>query len=386
MRRPPAWWLFWGSAAPLVYAHAGYPLLAAARGLLRPRPASSGTETPMVSVIIAAHNEAALIIRKLDNTFALDYPTDKIEVIVASDGSDDATDALVRDYGDPRVRLLALPRRGKNQALNAAAAVAYGDILVFSDADTLLQPDALRRLVAPFADPSVGGVGGEHRYGSGPTADLKRWLKELQSQADGLTAAEGQLYAIRRSLYRAIPPDVTDDFYASVQVWAAHRRLVFAPGAVAREVARPAPGAELPRKARIVTGSLNGLWRMRALLNPRVYGFYAVQLFSHKVLRRFSVFFWLGLGLSAPRLARRGRLYRAAALAQAGVWGVALAGVALRETPVGRLPPLRRARSFAIDQAATIIALWRIARGRRGDLWTPTRTPAEAAERDARVA
>lgn len=376
MRRTPAWWLFWGSAATITYAYAGYPLLAAARGLLRPQPIRRSDETPAVSVIVAAHNEAELITRKLDNMFALDYPRDRLEVVVASDGSTDATDALVAGYGASEVRLLELPRGGKNRALNAAVAAAANDILVFSDADTLLEPEALRHLVAPFADAAVGGVGGEHRYGSGRLFGLKRKLKEIQSRADGLTAAEGQLYAIRRELFQPIPPDVTDDFYTSVQVWAGRRRLVFEPRAVARELSTTAPGAELRRKVRIVTGSLNAQWQMRGLLNPFAHGFYAVQLFSHKVLRRMLVVAWLGLALGAPPLWSRGRLYRAAAVAQAGLYGAGALGYALRATRLGHWKPLRRARTFLITNLATVLALWSILRGRRGDLWTPQRVSA----------
>ena len=165
--------VFWLSAGLIVYTYVGFPLLLFVRSLVirrthgrairpdggAPRP------TPRVTIVVVAHNEAATIGAKIENMRALDYPSDRLELIVASDGSDDGTIEIVAGALRPDLRLLALPRAGKIPALNAAAAQARGDILVFSDANSMFAPDALHRLVAPFADPSVGAVGGNQRYG-----------------------------------------------------------------------------------------------------------------------------------------------------------------------------------------------------------------------------
>jgi cellulose synthase/poly-beta-1,6-N-acetylglucosamine synthase-like glycosyltransferase len=157
-------WLFWTSAAVVVYTYIIFPVLVFLRGLLSHRPYKSAEITPAVSLIIAAYNEAGSIGAKLDNVLALDYPSDRLQVLVASDGSDDGTDAIVGRYTNQGINLLSLPRQGKAPALNAAAAAATGEILVFSDANSIYAPDAIRSLVRPFADPAVGGVAGNQRY------------------------------------------------------------------------------------------------------------------------------------------------------------------------------------------------------------------------------
>jgi cellulose synthase/poly-beta-1,6-N-acetylglucosamine synthase-like glycosyltransferase len=373
MGTPITWWLFWGALSLIVYTYLGFPLLAIVLGLLRPRPVKRGSDAPMVSVIVAAYNEAAIITQKLDNTLALDYPRTRLEVIVASDGSEDATNDLVTQHGAPEVRLLALPRQGKNGALNAAVAAARGDILVFTDADATLMPDALRHLVAPFADPLVGGVGGEHEYfgsaGRGVYGHIKQKIKQLQNSATGMTAAEGQIYAIRRALFNSVPNGVTDDFYISLQVPAARRRLVFEPRAVARPIPGPKRQAEFPRKVRVMTRWLYTLWRVRHLLNPLEYGFYALQLFSHKVLHRLVVVPLFVLAVTALMLWGYGWPYKLAVLAQLGLHSAAVLGLLLRGTRLGRLEVFRLPFIFDRGNVAALVAVANLLRGRRYAIW-----------------
>ncbi|WP_161668738.1 glycosyltransferase family 2 protein [Kallotenue papyrolyticum] len=373
--------VFWGSIGLLTYTYIGFPLITIVRGLLHPRRVRRDpTWTPKVSLIIAAYNEAAVIQRKLDNTFALDYPSDRLEVIVASDGSDDGTPDLARRY-PARVTVLDLPRQGKNLTLNAAVAVATGDILVFSDADSMLQADALRWLVAPFADPSVGGVGGDYRYdgvravnqGERTYWDFDRLLKRLQSRSGSMTSAGGQLYAIRRQLYRPIPPGVTDDFFVSVQVPVARQRLIFEPRAIARGPIAASPRAEFRRKVRVMTAGLRGVWAVRQALHPGRYGFFAIQLASHKVLRRLMVVPLLGTWWTAHRLRHCGLLYRGIAAGHAIVHLLALLGLMLRSTPMGRSKIVSLPLFFDMVNLAAIAALWGIVRSVRHDIWTPQR-------------
>src|SRR3990172_3413985 len=164
--------LWWSAAALVLYTYLLFPALVFLRGLLGRRPYKPGEITPRLSLIIAAHNEANTIGAKLDNILSLDYPHERLEVVVASDGSTDNTEAIVSRYARQGIKSLSLPRQGKAPALNAAVAASTGEILVFSDANSMYAPDALRALTRPFADPEVGGVAGDQRYLSGRRADL----------------------------------------------------------------------------------------------------------------------------------------------------------------------------------------------------------------------
>ena len=254
----------------LAYTYLLFPALVVLRALLRPRPHASADIAPPVSIVIAAYNEAATIGAKLENLLSLDYPRDRLEVVIASDGSEDGTDEIVRAHANGTVRLLSLPRRGKAEALNAAVAAASGEILVFSDANSIYAPDAVRALVRPFADPTVGGVAGDQRYlvagGSDGVAageqsywDFDRLLKLTESRAGNVISATGAIYAVRRSLFRPVPVGVTDDFATSTSVIAQGYRLVFAPDAVAYEPVAPAVELEFGRKVRVITRGLRGL-------------------------------------------------------------------------------------------------------------------------------
>jgi cellulose synthase/poly-beta-1,6-N-acetylglucosamine synthase-like glycosyltransferase len=378
-------WGFWGSLGLIAYTYIGFPVLIVLRGWLRPRPVKSSMATPTVSMIIAAYNEASVIKSKLDNTFAIDYPHELIEVVVGSDGSDDGTNQIVSTYGAPNVRLLALPRQGKNRTLNSAVAAATGDILVFSDADSMLTLDSLRHLVAPFNDSEVGGVGGNFHYagsvakGQGERTywDFDRVLKELQSRAGSMTSATGQLYAMRRSLFKPLPVGVTDDFFTSVQVPAAHKRLIFEPRAVATGPVAASARAEFRRKVRVMTAGLRGVWMVRHVLNPVEYGFFALQLWSHKVFRRLMVVPLILLAITAALLWPFGWLYQLAALGQLALHGAGLLGFLSQNTRLGRSKALSLPFFFDMVNAAAIVAIVSLLRGERHDIWAPQRTEAE---------
>jgi cellulose synthase/poly-beta-1,6-N-acetylglucosamine synthase-like glycosyltransferase len=384
-------WLFWGSLGLIIYTYIGFPLLNALRGTLRPRPIKRGAEMPSISMIVAAYNEGAVIVKKLDNTFALNYPRERIQIVVASDGSDDGTNDLVAGYGAPEVHLLVLPRQGKNRTLNDAVAAATGDILVFSDADSMLAPDALRHLVAPFVDPEVGGVGGDFHYasdrgeGEGERTywSFDRTLKQLQSRAGSITSATGQIYAMRQSLFKPLPLGVTDDFFTSIQVPAAHRRLVFEPQALAYGPVAASSKAEFRRKVRVMTAGLRGVWMVRRVLNPFEYGFFAIQLWSHKVLRRLMVLPLIVLCASALVLWPFGWLYQLAAIGQLGLHGAGLLGFLLRKTRLGQSKVLSLPFFFDMVNAAAIVALVNLIRGERHDIWVPQRSE-EASGSDTR--
>jgi glycosyltransferase involved in cell wall biosynthesis len=376
--------VFWSAVGTVAATYVVFPLLVIARARLRPRPHFLADITPSLTLIVAAHNEAADIGAKLENIASLDYPADLLEVIVVSDGCDDGTEEIVRSFTGREVRLLSLPRVGKAAALNAATAEARGEILVFSDANSALAPDALLALVSSFADPNVGGVAGDQRYvadqgldttGSGERGywDFDRTMKKAESLADNVISATGAIYAVRASLVGPVPEGVTDDFYTSTGVIARGFRLVFAPDAVAFEPVARSAGLEFGRKVRVMTRGLRAVVLRRALLDPRVHGLYSVQLFAHKVLRRLMVFPLAALALSSPLLWRRGTVYRAATVAQAGLYGLGALGLALADKPLGRRKLLALPAFFCFVNAAALRAAWNLARGRQIDRWEPRR-------------
>lgn len=376
--------IFWSALGLIVYTYAIFPLLTLLRGLLWRKPYHSAEITPRVSLIIAAYNEAQNIGAKLDNVLALTYPRQKLEVIVASDGSTDGTDEIVRGYTTHGIRLLSLPRGGKAPALNAAVAAATGDILVFSDANSMYAPNAIHALVRPFADPTVGGVAGNQVYlkekGGGASGggeqsywSFDRKLKQLQSAAGNAISATGAIYAIRRFLFQPVPGGVTDDFTISTGVITQGQRLVFAPDAIAYEPVAGSGDREFGRKVRIITRGLRAVIVRRELLNPFRYGFYALQIFSHKVLRRLVVIPLLLLLPASPLLWNQGWFYQAALAAQLVVYGCGLLGFVLSNSRWGKMNFFSIPFFFCMVNFASLLAAWNIIRGHRIERWEPQR-------------
>jgi glycosyltransferase involved in cell wall biosynthesis len=384
---------FWVAAGMVAFTYVVAPLVVVVRGLLRPKPVHAASVEPSVAIVIAARNEADHIGARLDNLAGLDYPADRLGVVIASDGSDDDTVAIARERAarSPRldIRVLDLGRVGKADALNAAIETVSAEIVVFSDANTAFAPDAIRQVAAPFADPSVGGVAGnqvylprgskiEDSHGERGYWDLDRVLKRAESAAGSTISATGALYALRRELVPTVIAGVTDDFYVSTAVVAAGRRLVFAPDAVAYEP--PAPGARLEyrRKARIMTRGLRGVAARRSLLDPRRHGFYSFQLVWHKLLRRLMVVPLAVIGLTSLALVRSGTLYRLVALAQVAGYLLAAVGLLAPRSRLGRSRPAGLAAFFVMVNAASAEAVWNLLTNRRIDRWEPRRAESES--------
>jgi cellulose synthase/poly-beta-1,6-N-acetylglucosamine synthase-like glycosyltransferase len=378
-------WVFWSSMAFLVYAYGGFVLLVGAVGLWLRRRVRKLPITPGVTLIIAAYNEEKVIADRLENALAMDYPRDRLQIMVASDGSTDRTDDIVASYAPRGVLLLSLPRKGKIRTLNAAVARATGKILVFTDANIMCRPDALRALVANFADPRVGGVAGHTTYTLDPASESSSygerlywrydtWLKKLESQTGSIVSAHGGLYAVRRVLFRPIPDGaVTDDFAISTAVVAQGYRLVFEPDALATEVAVPEAKREFRRRVRLMTRGLRGVFLRRRLLNPRRYGFYSVVLASHKLARRL-VPVWLAI-LAVASLAAwsEGPIYQIAVLGQALFYGMASVGYLLRRSRAGRAKVLYIPFYYCMANVACSVAWVHALRGRRIEVWQPQR-------------
>jgi glycosyltransferase involved in cell wall biosynthesis len=378
--------LFWVSSLVVGWTYVAFPIVLLVRAILRPRPHVEAAVTPRVSVVIAARDEEQAIGAKLENLLATTYPAECREVVVASDGSTDATADVVRSFADRGVTLRELETVGKAAALEAAVAAATGEVLVFTDANSMFAPDALSRLVRPFADPEVGGVAGNQVYepGEGDRAagegerrywNLDRALKVAESRAGNVISATGAIYAVRRSLFDGVPVGVTDDFAVSTNVIARGRRLVFAPDAIAYEPVAVDDRREYRRKVRIITRGLNGVIVRRSLLDPRNHGFYAVQLLTHKLLRRVMVWPLAVLAAASVGAWRRGPIYRLAAVAQVAFYGAGAVALLAPASALGGLRPARVAGFFVLVNIAAANACVNVLRGRTIASWQPDRGP-----------
>jgi cellulose synthase/poly-beta-1,6-N-acetylglucosamine synthase-like glycosyltransferase len=382
--------LFWGCVAYLVYVYAGFPLLVVLRGRFWPRPYERRRIEPKVTVVMAAHNEAAVIEDKIASVLSLDYPPERLEIVIASDGSDDGTDEIVRRSGNGRVRLLSLDRVGKAAALNAAVDVAAGDVLVFTDANSILAEQAVRELVAPLADPAIGGVAGNQIYYKPQSGDssvvgeqqywnFDRVLKQAQSAAGSVTGATGALYSIRRGLFQPVRADVNDDLLTSLRVIARGYRLVFAPKAVAYEHVVESASQTFSRRVRVMARGLRCVVVMRALLDPRRYGFFSIQLMSHKLLLRTAVVPLLLLVAWTAVLWDHGWFYRAALLAQACFYVLGVLGILFADRRLAKWKPFALPAYFVLINAAAARAIWQLLRGEKHDRWTPRSSADQAA-------
>ncbi|MEK6326747.1 MAG: glycosyltransferase [Actinomycetota bacterium] len=351
---------FWISVGLLVYTHLGYPALLWLLTRLRDTTDELGEVTeppPSVSLIVAAHDEEASIARWVRATLALDYPRERLEVVVVSDGSVDRTLELASEAGADLV--LEVPRGGKVAALNAAVEKARGEVLAFSDANATWEPDALRRLVARFADPRTGYVCGQLRLegAGGENQEGLYWRYEmaaraLESRLAGVTAGNGAINAVRREAYIALEPTRGQDISLPYELTKRGWRAVFEPGAVAREPMAATLGSEFRRKRRMLAGAWATMLR-HGMLSPRGYGpAYAFEILSHRALRYLSPLLHLvALGTNLALLGQ-GAIYVVTLAAQLAL----LATAAL--APVVPLRAFQVARYYVAVTAASAAGLW----------------------------
>lgn len=377
--------LFWLLVTLVAYAYAGYAACVLALARLRPRPARSAEILPTVSLIIPCYNEAAYIAQKIENSLSLDYPRDSLQILVISSGSDDGTEAIVANYADAGVSCIVEPcRAGKEAAMQHATQIASGEILIFTDANALINRDALRLIVRWFADPDVGCVSGEKRVCStnpqrSGSAEGLYWryesaLKRLDSLVGSTMGAAGELLAIRTALVTFRETDsIIEDFVLSMRVIEAGHRVVYEPGAVALEDAPASFEDVFERRARIAAGGFQALWRLRSLLNPG-RGLVWWQYVSHRALRWAVVPFLLpGIIALNARSARSGRLYRAGFVLQLLFYGSALVGWWRRDSALGRCPVFYFPFFFSAMNAAVVVGFVRWVSGRQTVLWKRTR-------------
>ena len=375
--------IFWASAAALLYAYAGYPLLVWAVARLRPRPVRRASFEPAVTVLITAYNEERDLAAKLENTLRLDYPAGKLEVLVASDCSNDRTDEIVRSFAGRGVRLHRQAERlGKTAAQNAAVELARGEVILFSDATTLYERDVLRAVVPNFADASVGCVAGHLVYvdpartGTGAGArsywGYETFLRRQESLACSLIGAPGALYAVRRTAYVPLYHEACSDFIIATKMVEQGLRAVYEPRAVCTEETNRRPGREMSMRVRVIAQTLTDLWRHRAMMNPARSGFYAVELVSHKVMRYLVPLFLVCVLAASAALAPASRFYAALLAGQVVFYAAALAGWLLLRVGVRALP-LALPAYFVLANLACVLAFYKFARGERFARWDTAR-------------
>lgn len=371
--------LFALSLFGVFFAYVGYPLSLLLISLVRTHEVARAPFTPLATLIITACNEEKRIREKLENTLSLDYPEGCLQILVASDGSTDATCAIVREYAERGVELLALPeRRGKEFAQKDAVATARGDILVFSDVATRLEPCGVREIVANFADPAVGCVSSVDKVmgqdgrpsGEGAYVRYEMWLRALESKVHSLVGLSGSFFAARRNVCRDFSGEVQSDFSTLLNSLKIGLRGVSDPRAVGFYLDVVDSRREFERKARTVLRGLTVFFGNLGFLNVFHYGLFSYQYFCHKLLR-WLVPGFLALALVAnAALAPGSAVYAMLLLAQFVLYSMALLGwfrKDLLSRSLFKIPTY-----FMAVNASILVAWWRFLTGERLVMWTPS--------------
>ena len=380
--------IFSFAVAALVYTYFGYPLVVYLVSILFPRPVKKAVIEPSVTVIITAYNEEKDIAEKLENTLLIDYPKEKFEILVASDGSTDKTDQIVKGFADRGVKLFRQEGRvGKTVTQNNAVERANGEIILFSDATTMYQPGVLREMLPSFADETVGCVAGKLIYvdrqdttiGQGAKSywNYETFIKEAESRTCSLIGASGCLYAVRKSAYEPMYPEACSDFLIATILYRQGLRTIFEPNAVCFEETNNQSGKEIRMRIRVISQTFNDLWRNGAMLNPFRSGFYAVELISHKVLRYAVPLFLLMILLSNAVIAGLSPIFLILFIAQLGFYAMAISAWVLEKNGV-RLGLFAIPLYFCLANLASIIAFIKFLRGERYARWEPIREAIDA--------
>lgn len=376
--------LFWFFLVLIIYVYIGYPLLIMATSRFWPAGAIEKADiTPTVSFIISAYNEEKNIAAKIENSLALDYPKDKIEIIVASDGSTDSTNKIVNTFLKDGVKLVALnSNQGKSSAQNRAIAESSGEIIFFTDANAMLCRDAMKKTIRNFNDDKTGCVVGKVTYINETETSVGQeeglyWRYELllrkkESEAGNLAVGSGPIMAIRRYLFQPLDHDLGEDFILPVSTALKGYRVVYEPEAVSKENLYQKKAANMFKtKTRIITKDLRGLFAYRAILNPFRYPIYAWGLFSHKLLR-WLVPYFLIIIFVLNNLVLSVSPYNFIFGIQLVFYGLAVTGYILQK----KSKPVRLFSvyfSFCLVNLAALVGVARFLSGKTAGQWQPVR-------------
>lgn len=372
--------LFWVALVGAVYSYFLYPVILS---LLPGRPAAGSAEAaqrPFITLIVTVHNEAERIRQKLDNCLELRYPNERLEIVVASDASEDGTDAIVGEYADRGVRLVrAEQRKGKEYAQWLAIQAARGDLLVFSDASTRIGGGALLRIADDFADPQVGAVSSEDCFlseegrivGEGMYVRYEMWLRRLESDVNSLVGLSGSFFAARKVICQQWDINSPSDFNTALNCVRYGYVAISDPDLLGYYPAIKDEAREYQRKLRTVLRGITSLVRQAGVLNPMRYGLFSFQIWSHKVLRWLVPWFLLALFVSSASLADMHWFYALALAGQIGFYSLVLAGLlskGLRGRSLIKVPFFFIQVNIAIAHATLAFLM-----GKRITVWQPSK-------------
>lgn len=373
--------LFWTYLGLIVYTYLVYPFLVILVSRFFPdKDPEDSDELPRVTMVISAYNEEEVLEEKIANCRGLTYPDDKIRFLIGSDGSSDQTNQILEriDFPQFQVRIYS-EREGKSAVLNKLVREVKDEIVLFSDANSIYHPDALEKLVWHFEDPKVGGVCGKLRLinpggdpggqGEGLYWMYENTIKEAEGRIRSVISANGAIFAIRRTFFQPLPTDrpTNDDLSLTLEVLSGGAVVRYEPQAAAEEMTSPCMGCEFTRKVRIASLNFNGLPEMVKLLHPR-FGFTALALFSHKLIRWLVPFLAIGVLVSNLTLLGEGDLYTYTLLGQSLIYMGALFGY-LGDRWFNRSGPFLPFYYLAMINLALLFGLWRSLTGNQALAW-----------------
>jgi cellulose synthase/poly-beta-1,6-N-acetylglucosamine synthase-like glycosyltransferase len=372
--------IFWFSIFMVFWAYFGYWLMLKVVALLFTRNVKKEDLHSQVSLVITAYNEERRIGEKIENTLALDYPKDKLEIIVVSDASTDGTDEIVRSYSDRGVTLLRINKRhGKHYGQGRGIRVAKSDIVVLTDATTFLDSDGVSKIIRNFADPTVGCVSSEDRMksptssgsGEGMYVSYEMSLRSLESAVGSLVGVSGSFYAVRKHLCEDWIDNMSADFYLPSVARINGYRTVLEPQALGHYEVLRDPDKEFLRKVRTIVHGLEVLFRFARVLNPYRYGFYSLQMFSHKLCRWLVPLFLVTAVAGNALLWTEGVIYQFALLAQLALYAMAAMAYRirhLREVTIFKIPFF-----FAMFNLSILVAWYKYLTGQEYIVWDATK-------------
>lgn len=374
--------IFWVTIGIIFYTYFGYPLFTLFLSLFVNNPVNKRDIEPTVTFLITAYNEEKSIKQKLENTLSLDYAKDKLEIMVASDGSIDRTDDIVKEFDAKKVILYRVEGRvGKTQTQNQAVKAAKGDIVIFSDATTTYRKDAIRKLVRNYNDPSVGAVSGRYEYINPTGAPVglgtilfwkyENFVKSRQTRIKTITGCCGCIYSVLRTLYEPLPKDIISDLVEPLKILEKGYRIAFEQEAVAHEITEETPSEEFSMRVRVITRAMNGLLYVKSLLNPMKYPFVSMQLISHKILRWLIPLFLLIIFICNATILDT-NFYKLLFLGQVAFYLSALFAWVMEK--YGRkFKLLFLPLYFCIVNLASVLAMLNLLKGRKMAIWETVR-------------
>lgn len=371
-------YIFWLSIAIPVYGFIGYPILLGIISLFYRDTKYTPVSNLPLSIIIAAHNEEKNIKDKIQSILNQTYVTDKLQIIIASDGSTDATVSLALSFNDPRIKVLDLPRAGKTSTLNTAFEHALYDIIVFTDADNQWNNNTLKHLVAPFSADDVGASAGQMTIpDTGQSLSIgdslyryyESWIRSIENKTGCMVSADGALLAIRKNLFEKIPLDVNDDFFLSTCAPLHNKKIIYVEHAKVTDEGVDEADKQYRRRIRVTVGGLKSLAARRSLLNPLKYNLYAIALISHKLIRRLAPLFLLPLFISNLFIIDQHVFYKTFFYLQLLSYGIAIVGLLDKNN---RLPKIFKIAAYILVTIMGMsVGCWQFITGKEYKLWNP---------------